>query len=158
MSQVMERWQTPERQEYMREWYEEHKEDRATYMREYYLRNKQKFIEKAEEWRRENIDKARKNVRERMRAVRHTPEGRAYQRKIDQMMREKYPKRRAARDAVNKAIKDGVLIRPEYCELCKMKCPIHAHHPDYSKQLEVQWLCVGCHNKVEKEKKCPKKD
>jgi hypothetical protein len=40
--------------------------------------------------------------------------------------------------AVEKAIKRGVLVR-QPCEVCGAKA--HAHHVDYGKPLEVQWLC-----------------
>ena len=30
------------------------------------------------------------------------------------------------------------------CEKCGTK-PAHRHHEDYSKPLEIMWLCVKCH-------------
>lgn len=58
-----------------------------------------------------------------------------------------------ARRLVRTAIAQGKLIRPEVCEKCG-KAPgkaidgrpkIHAHHHDYSKPLDVEWLCARCH-------------
>ncbi len=53
------------------------------------------------------------------------------------------------------AIKLGLLVRATNCEACgKDSEPfsngvsdIQAHHDDYSKPLDVEWLCILCHNK-----------
>lgn len=45
------------------------------------------------------------------------------------------------------AIRDGRLIR-QPCESCGATENIQAHHDDYSKPLEVRWLCFVCHRKV----------
>ena len=44
-----------------------------------------------------------------------------------------------------RAIKSGKLIKPLNCEICGLEKPLEAHHTDYSKYLEVQWLCKTCH-------------
>lgn len=36
--------------------------------------------------------------------------------------------------------------------------PLHAHHDDYSKPLEIQWLCTGCHGAVHSGWRAPKCD
>lgn len=47
---------------------------------------------------------------------------------------------------VNKAIKQGKLTRPKQCFLCERNnLKINAHHNDYDKPLEVEWLCNRCH-------------
>lgn len=48
-----------------------------------------------------------------------------------------------ARTAVGNAIRDGRLVR-EPCGRCGAT-PAQAHHHDYSKPLEVEWLCFKCH-------------
>jgi len=48
-----------------------------------------------------------------------------------------------ARYAVWKAVRDGALV-PGPCERCG-KPNGHAHHEDYSKPLDVVWLCHRCH-------------
>ena len=51
-----------------------------------------------------------------------------------------------ARAIVNNAIYRGYLNKPSVCENCnKSSSRIEGHHTDYSKPLEVQWLCSGCH-------------
>ncbi len=47
---------------------------------------------------------------------------------------------------VFKAITEGQLIRPNNCSVCDCSdCRINAHHNDYTKPLEVRWLCDSCH-------------
>lgn len=58
----------------------------------------------------------------------HTPEERA--------------KRRKARSVLNHYLRDKKVIRPK-CIVCGGKA--EAHHDDYDKPLEVQWLCFKHH-------------
>ena len=51
----------------------------------------------------------------------------------------------AAGRAVLKAVAAGTLVRPASCSRCGGGKRIEAHHPDYSKPLEVMWLCRRCH-------------
>jgi hypothetical protein len=39
----------------------------------------------------------------------------------------------------------GLLIRPLHCERCLKESKPDAHHEDYTKPLEVKWLCRTCH-------------
>jgi transposase-like protein len=43
------------------------------------------------------------------------------------------------------ALRDGRLIRPDYCSQCKKLRLVVAHHDDYAKPLDVRWLCRSCH-------------
>lgn len=56
-----------------------------------------------------------------------------------------YRAQQAAGRAVLKAIQAGELVRPAVCSRCGGGKRIEAHHPDYSKPLEVMWLCRRCH-------------
>ena len=60
--------------------------------------------------------------------------------------REKYPEKYKAQQKVNRAIKNGKIKRSP-CELCGKK-KVHAHHPDYSKPYEVQFLCPPHHKLI----------
>jgi hypothetical protein len=53
--------------------------------------------------------------------------------------------RDAARAQLNRAVRRGILQRPTTCEACGRSGKITAHHPDYSKPLDVEWLCYECH-------------
>jgi len=50
-----------------------------------------------------------------------------------------------AREVLNKAVKKGLVIRPDSCEHCHVECKPHGHHTDYSQPLKVMWLCRSCH-------------
>jgi len=56
-----------------------------------------------------------------------------------------YPQRTRARDAIKRAVKRGDIIRPEVCDDCGLPGKIEAHHADYFKPLEVEFLCLRCH-------------
>lgn len=57
-----------------------------------------------------------------------------------------------AKAQVAQAIRKGLLVRPDCCEWCgKTGCKIQAAHHDYSKPLEVAWLCRSCHTRYDKE-------
>ncbi len=57
--------------------------------------------------------------------------------------RRRNPEKSAARMAVNYALKTGNLVKTP-CEVCGNP-KSQAHHPDYSKPLDVRWLCFRHH-------------
>jgi hypothetical protein len=50
-----------------------------------------------------------------------------------------------ARAKARYAIKKGIIKKPDKCEVCEHKKPLQGHHTDYSKPLEVIFLCYPCH-------------
>lgn len=59
------------------------------------------------------------------------------------------PAKRAARSAVEAALNDGTLVKPNDCSRCHQPTPsrrLHGHHHrGYDYPLDVQWLCTLCH-------------
>ena len=49
------------------------------------------------------------------------------------------------RSILNHAVKFGKIQRPKICPDCLQERKITAHHPDYSKPLDVEWKCYPCH-------------
>jgi hypothetical protein len=64
-----------------------------------------------------------------------------YQRK----RRAKNPEKYKARMMLNNSIRDGK-SQKKPCEFCGCKA-VEAHHHDYSKPLDVKWLCFICHRR-----------
>ena len=63
--------------------------------------------------------------------------------------RKKHPEGVSAMSYVYRAIKSGKLIKSTLCSICKQKKKIiHGHHSDYSKPLEVIWVCHSCHKNI----------
>jgi len=61
------------------------------------------------------------------------------------------PLHRRAQNLVYIAVRDGRLVRPERCSKCRSKRgTIEASHDDYSKPLQIEWLCASCHHKKDK--------
>ena len=54
------------------------------------------------------------------------------------------PLKVAAHASVNNALKTGRLTK-QPCEVCGAAYRIHGHHDDYSKPLDVRWLCAKHH-------------
>ncbi len=71
--------------------------------------------------------------------------GPEYVREINKRTYEKHKEKWIARAKVNYAVKKGTLQKPDRCEVCELKKAVQGHHPDYSKPLEVIWLCSLCH-------------
>lgn len=69
------------------------------------------------------------------------------------MARNLSPDKVEAYKQVRTAIRKGILIRPLICERCLLRpklcrdgrSSIQAHHHDYTKPLEVEWICIQCH-------------
>jgi hypothetical protein len=55
-----------------------------------------------------------------------------------------------ARGLVRQAVRDGTIKKPHTCEKCGLARLLHGHHEDYSKPLDVLWLCASCHAKEHK--------
>lgn len=57
----------------------------------------------------------------------------------------RYPEKALAHHKVNNAVRAGKIKRKP-CEICGAKS--EAHHPDYSKPFDVQWLCFKHHREL----------
>ena len=58
-----------------------------------------------------------------------------------------YPLKHKARTAVWLALKSKAISKPKTCSECLKKKKLESHHDDYSKPLDVIWLCHKCHSK-----------
>ncbi len=88
-------------------------------------------------------------------AYTQTPEGRAAAIRAKRRFIERNPVKRRAHNIVNAALRDGKIAR-QPCEVCGNELT-HGHHDDYSKPLDVRWLCTTHHAEWHKHNtpKCP---
>ncbi len=124
---------------YMRRWRAAHPERWKELMASSYQRNADKLREKQRMYRQANLEARREADRE-------------YGKK--RVKRPVAPEKIKAQNAVNHAIARGDLF-PQSCEGCGAEAypthdgrrGVHAHHDDYTKPLDVRWLCYSCHGK-----------
>jgi hypothetical protein len=57
--------------------------------------------------------------------------------------------RQAARDYINRLIRQGVVTRLN-CEVCGSQKNVEAHHDDYTRPLDIRWLCRVHHDEHHK--------
>jgi hypothetical protein len=105
--------------------FQKYKKQRVIKAREYRENNREKVRERQREYKKNNYDKIKKSHYEYW---------------------SKYPEKYKATRAVNNAIAQGKMNRPSKCSKCLIECKPEGHHTDYSKPLEVIWLCLKCHN------------
>lgn len=81
-------------------------------------------------------EQARRTFRKAIETGKHTEYARSW--------RQKNPEKYKAQTTLNNAIRDGKIKR-QPCIVCGGKA--HAHHEDYSRPLDVIWLCPEHHSK-----------
>lgn len=84
---------------------------------------------------------------ERNRRWRSKPRNRELVNNSNAASRRRHPEEASARNEVRKAIRSGALTRPDTCQRCGQasEWPIEASHDDYSRPLDIEWLCKRCH-------------
>ncbi len=92
----------------------------------------------------ENIERVRQYDRDRFK---NSPERQAFNAANTKAYRIKYPERYKAHNAVNNAVRDGRL-KKEPCCICG-SLNSQGHHEDYSKPLEVVWVCALHHKEID---------
>lgn len=115
-------------------------EVRAKYYRDYYLRNKNKLDDYRRKWAETNPEKEKRYKSKWLRS------NLAW---YYEWERGRNPIIRKAYVAVRNAIKSGKLL-PRPCAVCGRK-KTHAHHRDYLKPLDVEWLCPKHHKEKHNE-------
>ena len=85
-------------------------------------------------------------VQEYNRARAKTPKVKARIRAISERWNRKHPEAYRAHYLVSNAIRDGRLQRLP-CVICGNE-KSQAHHQDYSRPLDVKWLCAKCHHRI----------
>ena len=68
----------------------------------------------------------------------------------------KHPKPRSpekimAKQLLHQAMKNEIIMKPGTCSMCNSETEkrlLHGYHANYSKPLDVEWLCPSCHGIV----------
>jgi len=139
---------------------EERKESRRRTLRKYriseknyenQLRYRKKNMEKFAEASRKRYWKDPEHARELERKRYATEEGKAIRNASFARYNKKNRIKRLAKDAVHNAKMRGRIVAKP-CEVCGAY-PTEGHHPDYTKPLEVQWLCQKHHKELHRKLK-----
>ena len=93
-------------------------------------------------------DKKRANEPHRVQArkdYQQTEAGKLSKKRAMDAYHKRYPMAYAAHFVTRNAVRDGKLIPETFCSVCNSTEKIEAHHDDYTKPLDVRWLCDKCH-------------
>ena len=113
--------------------------------RQHWRQNRERMRAKARQRYEANLTENRQRGAERRRSER----GKAINRLAVKRYAERNAEKRQAHAAVSKAIREGILERPERCELAHLGgCSgrIEFHHDDYDRPLDVRALCTEHHS------------
>lgn len=125
----------------------------------YYKKNQSLILEKRKEYKEKNRERI--SIKEALRRLsdpgrfeknkaKHFSWSKNNRERINAQQREWYQKNKEKRMAhviLSRAINAGKIMRPQTCSECSKKCKPDGHHVDYTKPLEVIWICRACHSR-----------
>lgn len=79
---------------------------------------------------------------------RKSKRGREVSSKTNRLYYRKNIEKMSARNKLRYAVHSGKIVPPSECNMCHETRRVVAHHTDYSKPYDVQWLCVVCHKMI----------
>lgn len=77
-----------------------------------------------------------------------TEKGKEVRRKTRTNYKKHNPEKHRCRWIVWNGLKLKSINRPTICDKCSKYCVPDAHHENYSKPLEIIWLCKQCHFEI----------
>ena len=125
-----------------RDMYPEHKPKLILARAKYYEANKEQIKKKHAEYRRS--ERGKESQKKATKKFMSTEKGRLSARMAYNKWQKNNRYKRRAHWAVKSAIKAGKLIRKP-CEVCGTIVDVNAHHEDYSKPFDINWLCMKHH-------------
>jgi hypothetical protein len=90
-----------------------------------------------------DAERRKESIRASKRRYEQSEKGKARKRTANARMRRLYPDLIVVGNVVTTAVRAGRMVR-QPCEVCG-EPKTHAHHDDYSKPLDVRWLCPKHH-------------
>lgn len=101
-------------------------------------------------------DKLRSNKPHRVEARKKyskTEAGKQAKKKAIDAYKKRHPMVYASHVITGNAIRAGKLLQASNCSVCNSTEKIEGHHDDYTKPLDVRWLCEKCHKQWHRENK-----
>lgn len=130
--------------EQAKEYYQRNKEKKLAYQAQYKKKNKENISRKEAIKRLNDESRFEKNNKK------HYEWSKNKRHHINEWQRQWYQKNKEKRRAhvvLHRALRAGKVMRPENCSECKKNCKPDGHHEDYSKPLDVIWICRACHSR-----------
>lgn len=118
--------------------------------RKFYSENTVEILENRKKYYRENIERFAEYTRKHQK---NNKRFREYQNKYLINKRKTHDQKFLARQIVQLALKGKMIFKPSKCTRCVNTQKIEAHHEDYSKPLDILWVCFTCHRLIHKESK-----
>lgn len=141
---------------------------------EYYMRNgkphgcvcKACIRKQSREWRARTIDIRKEYDRNRKNKKERCEQQKEYKKRLreenpmkyDEIFhglrkryRQKHKEKTLAESKLDYALSRNKIERPNECSICHKKCIPHGHHYDYTKPLDVIWVCPACHSQIHKQ-------
>ena len=116
---------------YQQKYRQLHQLEKKTYMKKYRKLHLKERRQKLRKWRKEHPENCKQY--EIKRRLQHCIR--------EKQRRKEFPIEYKARQTAKRMIS----IKGQKCSICGVTKNIERHHPDYSKPLEVQFLCHECH-------------
>jgi len=115
--------------------------------------NRCKKIEYYREYDRQRADLPKRVYARKKYAIEHKNDEVAKKRKVEanRKYRREHKDRQNAHSKINQKNCSVKNLKPSCCSICGKKENLQAHHSDYSKPLEVLWVCDSCHKMIHKE-------
>ncbi len=109
------------------------------YDKKRYLKDKDKITKQHQKYRRENPEKLRTKERK------SYWKNKKYYNGISKEWREKNPEKIKATTIANNKI---TIPQNQLCEICNEREATIKHHEDYTKPIEVKFVCASCHRTI----------
>lgn len=115
--------------------------------RRWYLENRLKVLGKINTYRAKN----KEAIKERRKKWQEKDSYKISRTKSAKRMRIKYRQKYLAWALLSQAVLTKKVAKSDICAMClNGNTRIEAHHEDYSRPLDVVWLCVACHKDIHK--------
>jgi hypothetical protein len=147
----------------MKAYYAEHREEILECQRKWAANHPEEIKKRNRRWREADIGNQKRNAYERQRNFerrREDPVWAEHRRELGRIYRERKrqgpvdnnaggsPIAHTAHARVHYYVGTGTIVKPPRCSKCGADTPLKAHHNDYSKPLDIVWLCSFCHGET----------